>query len=177
MQEKIYSWILAYDGSNIRAMNLKNLNIRKRSFHMEERISIPTDTEGYYSLECPFCKETFKALGGDIDAEETLELFCPSCGLTEHSNKFIPEEVITYAMTVAENYLKQQINKTFKKSSRKAKGNNFSLEFKKLKEEQPIILKENENQESIELHCCNKIIKIHPDQSIDNIYCPYCGVD
>ena len=55
---------------------------------MQMKINIPTDSEGYYSLECPHCKERFKALAGDIDAEDILELFCPSCGLVGNSSSF-----------------------------------------------------------------------------------------
>lgn len=144
---------------------------------MELKITIPTDSEGYYSLECPYCKEKFKALGGDIDAEDTMELFCPSCGLVDDSNKFIPDDVIEHAQTLAMNYMKQQLNNTFKKASRKMKGSGLTLEFKKLKEEQPNLLKEDEKLEKVELHCCNKTIKVQVDQSIGTIYCPFCGVN
>ncbi|WP_233880303.1 hypothetical protein [Virgibacillus halodenitrificans] len=144
---------------------------------MEQKITIPTDSEGYYSLECPYCKEKFKALGGDIDAEDTLELFCPSCGLVDDSDRFIPDDVIEHAQTLAMNYVKQQLTKTFKKASRKMKGSGLTLEFKKLKEEQPNLLTEDEKLEKVEFHCCNKIIKVQADQSIGNIYCPFCGVN
>ncbi|WP_010530038.1 hypothetical protein [Lentibacillus jeotgali] len=144
---------------------------------MEEKISIPTDSEGYYSLECPYCKERFKALGGDIDGEDTLELFCPSCGLVEDSNSFVPQEVIEHAEALAMNYMKQQLNKTFKKTSRSMKGSGISFDFKKLKEEQPKQLTEDEKLEQIELHCCDKTIKVHADQTRETIYCPFCGVN
>ncbi len=144
---------------------------------MEQQITIPTDSEGYYSLECPYCKGKFKALGGDIDAEDTIELFCPSCGLVDDSNKFIPDDVIEHAQTLAMNYMKQQLNNTLKNASRKMKGSGLSLEFKKLKDEQPKLLTEDEKLEQVELHCCNKTIKVQADQSIGAIYCPFCGVN
>ncbi|GIN59947.1 hypothetical protein J8TS2_42660 [Lederbergia ruris] len=144
---------------------------------MEQKITIPTDSEGFYSLECPYCKEIFKALGGDIDSEDTLELFCPSCGLVDDSNKFISDNIIEHAQTLAMNYMKQQLNKTFKKASRKMKGSGLTLDFKNLKEEPPNLLTEDEKLEQVQLHCCNKTIKVHADQTIDNIYCPFCGVN
>nr|WP_219914595.1 hypothetical protein [Thalassobacillus sp. CUG 92003] len=116
-------------------------------------------------------------MGGDIDAEDTLELFCPSCGLTDDSSNFIPEAVIEHAQTLAMNYMKQEINKTFKKSKRSMKGSGLTFDCKKMKEEQPKELIEDENLEQVKLHCCNKTIKIHGDQTRDTIYCPYCGVN
>lgn len=144
---------------------------------METEIPIPTDSEGYYSLECPYCNERFKALGGDIDAEDTLELFCPSCGLVDDSNKFIPNAVIEHAQTLAMNYMKQQLNDTFKKTSRKMKGSGVSFDYKKLKEEKPDQLTEDENLEKIELYCCDKTVKVQADRTTNNIYCPFCGVN
>lgn len=144
---------------------------------MEEKISIPTDSEGYYSLECPYCKEVFKASGNDVDGEETWELFCPFCGLVEDSNSFIPDEVIEHAKTLALNYMKQQLNKTFKKTSRSMKGSSVIFDYKKLNEENPMKLTEDERLEQVELLCCNRTIKVHADQTRETIYCPFCGVN
>jgi|SRR5690625_284079 len=144
---------------------------------MNEKISVPTDSEGYYSLECPYCKDRFKAFGGDVDEEDTLELFCPYCGLVKESNSFLPEEVIKYAQALAMNYVKQQINKTFKKTSRQVRGKGIRFDFKKLKEEQPEQLIEDDKLELIELHCCDKSIKVYEEQTLDTIFCPYCGVN
>lgn len=144
---------------------------------MEEKISIPTDSEGYYSLECPYCKERFKAFAGDVDEEDTLELFCPSCGLVGDNNSFVSEEVIKYAQTLAMNYMKQELNRTFKKTNRSMKKSGISFDFKKMKEEQPNELMEDESLEQVEVHCCDKIIKVHADQTRETIYCPFCGVN
>ncbi|QHE52784.1 TFIIB-type zinc ribbon-containing protein [Pontibacillus sp. HMF3514] len=144
---------------------------------MNEKISIPTDSEGYYSLECPYCGERFKSLGGDIDSEDTLELFCPSCGLVDESNSFVSQDVIEHAQTLAINHLKQQLNKTFKNTNRNMKGSGISFDFKEMKEEQPKELKEDEQLDQIELHCCEKTIKVHADQTRETIYCPFCGVN
>ncbi|WP_077358970.1 hypothetical protein [Virgibacillus halodenitrificans] len=144
---------------------------------MNEEISIPSDSEGFYSLECPYCGERFKALGGDIDAEDTLEIYCPSCGLADDSNSFIPQDVIEHAQTIAMNYMKQEMNKTFGKAKRSMKGSGISFDFKKMKEEKPKELTEDETMEQVKLHCCDKTIKVHGDQTTDTIYCPYCGVN
>ncbi|MEK4086043.1 hypothetical protein [Psychrobacillus sp. FSL K6-1415] len=144
---------------------------------MEFKIDIPTDSEGYYSLQCSHCKERFKASAGDIDAEDTLELFCPSCGLVGDSSSFLPKDVIGHAETLAMNFLEQEIYKSFKKTSRKVKGSGITFNVKKPKEESPKLLTENEDLEQIELHCCDKTIKVNLDQKVSNVYCPFCGVN
>ncbi|MFD1735409.1 hypothetical protein ACFSCX_02420 [Bacillus salitolerans] len=144
---------------------------------MDFKIDIPTDSDGFYSLRCPHCKGRFKASAGDIDADNTLELFCPSCGLVGKSSSFIPSEVIEHAETLALNYMQQEIYKSLKKTSRKMKGSGMSLDVKRPREETPKLLTEDEKLEQIELHCCDKIIKVNMDQIVSNVYCPFCGVN
>lgn len=144
---------------------------------MDSKISIPTDSQGFYSLECPHCHERFKSEAGDIDSEETLELFCPICGLVADNNSFIPPAVIEHAMTIAMNYMQNEIYNSFKKTSRNLKGSGLSMSVNKPKEEIPNLLTEDENLEAFELNCCNKVIKVNIDQKISNVYCPFCGVN
>ncbi|MEW5567672.1 hypothetical protein [Rossellomorea marisflavi] len=144
---------------------------------MDFKIDIPTDSEGFYSLECPYCNERFKANASDYESEDTLELFCPSCGLVGERSNFIPNEVIEHAETLAANFMKQEIYNSFKKTSRKTKGFGISFDMKKPKAEEPKLLKEDEDLEQIELQCCDKIIKVNIDQMVSNVYCPFCGVN
>jgi uncharacterized Zn-finger protein len=130
-------------------------------------IKIPNDSEGFYSLECPYCNERFKANSSDFDAEDTLELFCPSCGLVEERSSFIPKDVIEHAETLALNFMEQEFYNSFKKT----------FDIKRPKEEVPKLLTENEDLEQIELHCCDKIIKVDIDHMVSNVYCPFCGVN
>ncbi|WP_033666512.1 hypothetical protein [Bacillus cereus] len=140
-------------------------------------ISIPTDTQGFYSLECPYCHERFKAQAGDIDSEEILELYCPNCGLVAGNSEFIPSEVVNHAMTLAMNYAKNEMFNSLNKTSKKLKKTGISMSVKKPKEEVPQLLTEDENLEQVELNCCDKIIKVYVDQKVTNIYCPFCGVN
>lgn len=144
---------------------------------MDFKISIPTDSMGFYTLECPHCKGRFKAQAGDIEAEDTLELFCPSCGLVGESSRYLPSDLIEHAQTIALNYMQQEMFNSLKKTSRKMKGSPISFRVEKPKEEAPKLLTEDEDLEQVELHCCNKTIKINMDQKFSNVYCPYCGVN
>ncbi|PGO77486.1 hypothetical protein CN980_11765 [Bacillus cereus] len=144
---------------------------------MNIEIKIPTDSEGFYSLECPYCHEKFKAQAGDIDSEEVLELYCPICGLTADNSSFTPSEVLEHAMTLAMNYAQNEIFNAFKKSSKNLKGSGISMSLNKPKEEVPKLLTEDENLEQVELNCCNKIIKLNVAQKATNVYCLFCGVN
>jgi uncharacterized Zn-finger protein len=144
---------------------------------MDFKIDIPTDSEGFYSLQCPHCKERFKASSGDINAEDTLELFCPACGLAGASSSFVPKDIIENAQTLALNYMHQEIYKTFKKTSRKFKGVGMTFSVKRPKEEITKLLTEDEDLEQVGLLCCDKIIKVNIDQKVANVYCPFCGVN
>lgn len=144
---------------------------------MEIEIKIPTDEDGYFSLECPYCNGKFKVSADDIDLEEAYELFCPYCGLIDEINNFLSNDVIEHAQTIALNYMIQQINKEMKDISRKFKGSGYTFQYKKLKEELPKQLSEEENLEPVNLACCNKTIKIQVGLTKGNIYCPFCGVN
>ncbi|WP_282141254.1 hypothetical protein [Cytobacillus oceanisediminis] len=141
---------------------------------MDFEISIPTDSEGFFSLQCPHCKERFKITAEDFEDDDTIELFCPSCGLIAECSDFYPEEVIEHAETMARNYMEQEIYKVFKNGT---KGSGLTFEGKKPREEKPKLLIEDEGLEEIELHCCDKTIKVNMDQKVANVYCPFCGVN
>jgi predicted RNA-binding Zn-ribbon protein involved in translation (DUF1610 family) len=139
------------------------------------KISIPTDSEGFYSLQCPHCKERFKAFSGDYDSTNFIELYCPSCGLASNKSSFTPKNVVDHALTITKNYVQQEVFNTLKKASKGSKG--FEFKGKKPREETPRLLTEDERLEQVELHCCDKTIKVNIDQKVSNVYCPYCGVN
>lgn len=144
---------------------------------MNFNIEIPTDSEGFYSLECPHCRERYKVSSIDIDAEDTIELFCPSCGLSGEKSDFISKDIIEHAETLALNYATQEIFNAFKKTNNKRRGFGISFDMKKPMQQQPKLLKEDEKLEKIELYCCDKVIKINIDHKVSNVYCPFCGVN
>ena len=57
------------------------------------------------------------------------------------------------------------------------KGSSVIFDYKKLNEENPMKLTEDERLEQVELLCCNRTIKVHADQTRETIYCPFCGVN
>jgi len=139
--------------------------------------SIPTDNEGYVTLECPFCNDKFKLEVTEVKQDDVINLYCPYCGLLNEVNKFLPKEVIEQATIIASNYLKQLLNgyldnveKTFKNSNIiSVKTQKFNLENEKE------LFEISDNFESIEFNCCNGKAKVNVIEKL-GVYCPYCGV-
>jgi len=139
--------------------------------------SIPSDNEGYVTLECPYCKNRFKLEVTEIEKDDVNNLYCPYCGLLNEVNKFLPEEVIEQATIIASNYFKQLLNgyldnvkNTFKNSNIiSVKTQNFNLEHEKE------LFEISDNFENIDFYCCNRKAKVNVIEKLGT-YCPYCGV-
>ena len=126
-------------------------------------ISVPTDNDGFITLQCPFCGDKFKLRAEEIEADELTHIFCPYCGLQDESSHFWTDEVMEQAKIAA---VKSIINDggKFLKGSRKP-----------LKMEDDKILFETEDLEVAEVTCCQSMIKVRPLAKSVGIYCPFCG--
>ena len=140
-------------------------------------ISIPADNDGFILMQCQLCGEFFKLTPDDIEAEDVLEIWCPSCGLK--SEKYLTEDVVELAMKMAENSAMNLIFKEMKKLERNFQGRDLSFKVGKKpnpKSEDPIIagieILENHNYE-----CCKRQAKIKPIVKMVGSYCPFCGVN
>lgn len=139
-------------------------------------ITIPTDEDGFVLLKCPMCGDLFKLKPSDYEDDSVFSIYCPSCGMT--GDNYITEDVLEFAMNMAENYANERILKAFKKLERKSKGSMIKVEVKskiKKKSEQPIMLT-IENLEYKMYPCCKLSAKIKPILKMSGSYCPYCGV-
>lgn len=141
-------------------------------------INIPTDSDGFISLQCPFCKDKFKLTSQDFQSDELTYIFCPYCGLQDKLNNFITDEVREQIKIIAMNEAKSMINNSFKRLQRKTKSNTFlSLKLNKsLKMEQENILFEIDSLEIAQLNCCKLTIKVDSLAKLSGIYCPLCGL-
>ncbi|WP_110114916.1 hypothetical protein [Bacillus sp. CGMCC 1.16541] len=77
-------------------------------------IQKPSDSDGFSTLECPHCGDTFKLYADDLYDDSVIELFCPSCGLPSEVSNFLPQDVIEHARTIAENEMKHMVNEFMK---------------------------------------------------------------
>lgn len=144
--------------------------------------SIQGDSEGYVTFECPFCGSEFKLQAGEYQDENAPleDLFCPYCGLTRDKNAFLSHEVIEKAQALAENYLVEQLNASFKKMSRSINKPHsmIKMTYKPLKKVETKDLKDKDTVET-EFECghCEHRVKVLYCAGSSKIFCPYCGVD
>ncbi|MHC5825890.1 MAG: hypothetical protein ACYT04_61070, partial [Nostoc sp.] len=89
------------------------------------KINIPSDNDGFITLQCPFCEDRFKLTVTDFQREDIIEIFCPYCGLRHQHNAFLTDEVIEQAHIIAGNYLKSQVNQLVKNLEQSFRSNKY----------------------------------------------------
>jgi len=145
--------------------------------------TIQGDSEGYVTLECPFCGSEFKVQAGEFQSDDNpvIDLFCPYCGLTSGKNNFYSSETIEKAKSLAMNYAIEQLNRSFNKMASSINSGNKSIikmDFKPLKKVNVKELKERDTTEEIfACACCQNHVKVLYCSGISKVFCPYCGVD
>lgn len=139
-------------------------------------ISIPSDNEGYILLQCGHCGMFFKVQPSDIEDDQLLDLYCPSCGLI--SENYLTEDVIDLAETIARNYAINAINDAFKGFESKGKNNLLQIKIssKQRPEYESPIRTGIEAMEITHFECCHRDAKIKPLLKLTGCYCPFCGV-
>lgn len=144
---------------------------------------IQGDSEGYVTLECPFCGSEFKVQAGEFQSDNNpiVELFCPYCGLTSDKDNFYTRETIEKVKALAMNYMIEQLNKSFSKMARSINSSGKSIikmTHKPLKKVNVKELKERDTAEEIfTCTCCEKHMKVLYCAGVSKVFCPYCGVD
>jgi len=142
------------------------------------KIVVPSDNDGFITLQCPFCEDRFKLTVTDFEREDIIEIFCPYCGLRHEGGKFLTDEVIEQAHIIAANYLKSQVNQWAKNLERSFRSNKH-IKFKAGKPLQMSADKtlfEKEELETYTLQCCQITVKTRPLHQVIGVYCPCCGV-
>lgn len=171
---------------------------------IELNVSFPTDEEGFFRRECPFCRKEFKILlekkeiedlvqkgldsylldedekDSDDKEESEDEFHCPYCGQTSPSNEWWTQEQIEYIGIYAKNIMAKLINENLirplKRNFGKPTGGMISIEFKgkEMEQQEPWISPEVNDMEIFNLPCCERKIKIEENWK-STIKCFFCG--
>jgi DNA-directed RNA polymerase subunit RPC12/RpoP len=139
-------------------------------------VSIPTDNDGFILLQCSLCGSFFKLKASDIEADDLIEIWCPSCGLK--SDDYFTKDEIDLALKKSENAAMDIIYKEMKKWEHDFKGSGLTFSAGKKpkpKPENPIVSK-IDALEIQKYECCKKEAKIEPIVKLSGSYCPFCGV-
>lgn len=142
---------------------------------MEYEISLPSDEDGYTTLQCPYCREKFKIRNDEFQEQNYSNICCPICGLTNSVSKFYTKDVYDKAMEIAENEVYKMINDAFSgfKSTKYLKITTNAFKSDKNK-----VLRDKEySLQIVEVKCCNIHLKVRQLDALIGAYCPYCGRD
>lgn len=145
-----------------------------KGMHFE--IEIPCDDDGFILLKCPHCSELFKLTAEDIESDETLDIYCPSCGLT--ADNFLTEDVIRLALAKANNFAMDAITQQLQAFTKKNSGNLIQFKVKAIhaKEPEPPIRAAIGALQAATCHDCERRAKISPSLIMSAYICPFCGI-
>ncbi len=134
------------------------------------QISLPTDTDGYLSQECPSCEKRFKVLFGE-GSEEPIS-FCPYCGHKGRDCWHTKDQVNYIEATAADVMLGQEL-KRLEHELKKASGGFLKIE---MKTETPTAgtppMETDEMLGILRFPCCNETVKLNRHE---RHFCIICG--
>lgn len=142
------------------------------------KIDVPSDDDGFVTLQCSFCNGRFKLTTEDFQSDDVIYTFCPYCGIQNEVNDLLTDEVLEQAYMIAQNYMNSIINEFVDGLEKSYRGNKH-ISFKrgkKLGMEDDKILFEREEMEIVQPTCCKRPVKTNPLEASLGIYCPFCGV-
>lgn len=120
------------------------------------------DDDGFILLRCPHCGELFKLTAEDIEFDETLDIYCPSCGLC--ANNFLTQNVIDLALAKTSNYAMDVIAQQLQAFAKKNSSSLVRFEFKanREREPEPPIRAAIEAPQILTCHDCGRKAKVSP---------------
>lgn len=140
---------------------------------MEYEISLPSDEDGYTTLQCPYCREKFKIRNDEFKEQNHSNIYCPICGLTNSMSKFYTKDVYDKAMEICEKEMYKLINNAF---SGIMSTECFQISTNEVKSDKNKVLRDKEySLKIVEAKCCNIHLKVRPIDALIGAYCPYCG--
>lgn len=146
---------------------------------MEEtrfEIRIPCDDDGFILLRCPHCSELFKLTAEDMESDETLDIYCPSCGLC--ANNFLTQDVIDLALAKTSNYAMDAIAQQLQAFAKKNSSGlvRFEVKANREREPEPPIRAAIEALQIATCHDCGREAKVPPALAMSAYTCPLCGI-
>ncbi|WP_138224530.1 hypothetical protein [Paenibacillus algicola] len=142
-------------------------------------ISKQSDIDGFNSFRCSLCGDEFKLDTNEVQEDDVLEIFCPSCGIPSPISSFYTDDITEHAQRIAMNEAIKSIDDMFRGLERKYRNNKYiTLKAgRPIETTTPLPLYEQDNLEQVQFLCCSKNAKLSLVAKTVNPYCPYCGVN
>lgn len=137
---------------------------------MPVEVSFPTDSDGFFSQECPTCHRYFKVLVGQGSDEPVGA--CPHCGHRGEDCWHTPEQ-IEYAKAIALSEIAGPEIDKLKRSLGGMSGGLFKVTMTgSIPGPPPPPLEVDEPYEVVRFRCCNETVKLH---LLETNFCVICG--
>ena len=144
---------------------------------MEEEftLTMPLDSDGYATFECPCCLDSFQMRGEEYNADDLFEFWCPSCGLK--SDSYVPRSVIELAKAKVLNRFLGKMENELRQISSSTRGSILSIEVKTNfgKEHENLLFPDVAAFEEVICRICERPYRVHPLTLFTGPYCPFCG--
>lgn len=133
-------------------------------------LSFPTDSDGFFSRECPSCNRYFKVIVGD-GSDQPISA-CPHCGHRGHDCWHTPEQIehvkaVTLSTVVAPEL--DRLNRQLTSSA----GGLLKVSVKNtISRPPPPPIEVDEPYDIVRFRCCNETVKLH---RLETNFCIICG--
>lgn len=133
-------------------------------------LSFPTDSDGFFSRECPSCNRYFKIIEGE-GSDEPISA-CPHCGHRGQDCWHTPEQ-LEYAQAVALSTVVAPEIDRLKRSLSGSGGGLFKMTVdNNIPRPPPPPLEVDEPYDIVRFRCCNETVKLH---RLETNFCIICG--
>lgn len=134
------------------------------------QVSIPTDTGGFLSQECPSCEQRFKVRFGEGSPEPIS--FCPYCGHKGRDCWYTKEQVAHLQAVAADELLGQELKRLGQEMQRVSDGF-LKIDMKMdLPHAGKPPIEEDESLDIVRFPCCNETVKLARH---NKYFCIICG--
>jgi len=103
--------------------------------HVNFRVTIPVDDDGFFGRECPSCEQHFRVSHEDYDRlPDDLRLWCVYCGHNDDHSDFMTQQQVERVTRVAHDYAMQAIgqvlDKSFGSMARRSRGSAVRISYR-----------------------------------------------
>ncbi len=144
---------------------------------METKItlSLPTDSDGFITQECPKCRRKFKVRYIKPEKGEVPKLlsYCPYCGFNGN-NCFWTREQTEYIQKIAMSKIVGPMLDKFGRRLEDTSNGFIKIDTSTKYQKYAIVPREREGLKKFNFKCCNETIKILENWD-SNLYCIICG--
>lgn len=103
--------------------------------HVQFKVDIPVDEDGYFGRECPSCEQHFRVAHEDYDGlPDDVRLWCVYCGHNDDHSDFMTQQQVKRATRAASDYAMQMagrsLDRSFGRMARRSHGSMVQITYR-----------------------------------------------